>query len=342
MTVTCGIAHGWCTGFFVQQETLSHGSNAFLEILCQLLDKVAEICRATGRRFPQHLVIQTDNTVAQTKNSHAAAFCSQLVGAGKFSTVTLNFLMVGHTHEDVDQLFGIITELVVRKHRWETPAEFERILLAELTPHVVDDRDEVIMVRGLSSIRDFESWLAEQAVSLYGCWGNRDGLEAPHSFAFKRRNDLSAVERSQVHCTLAERRAGYGPVNASGDDVYCCVKAYMRDKRLQQAPVLVLPCDRRDRVIGNWPTTAEAVNMSTSRAAQLERLATVLEATPYMYTHAARALRALAGSVVGPLAGPGWLAEAPVAQPPVVDYGNEYFGHLPDISWHMLARFHNL
>ena len=31
MTVTGGIAHGWCTGIFITQATLSHGSNAYVE-----------------------------------------------------------------------------------------------------------------------------------------------------------------------------------------------------------------------------------------------------------------------------------------------------------------------
>ena len=103
MTVTGGIAHGWCTAIFIAQETMSHGSNAYVEALCQLLDQMDESCKVQGRNFPVHLVLQADNTVAQTKNQYASAFCSQMVGMHKFSTVTLNFLMVGHTHEDIDQ-----------------------------------------------------------------------------------------------------------------------------------------------------------------------------------------------------------------------------------------------
>ena len=121
MTITGGIAHGWCTGILIAQETMSHGSNAYVEVLCESLDKVAEICRVQGRRFPVHLVLQADNTAAQAKNQYAAAFCSQMVGTQKFSTVTLNFLMVGHTHEDIDQLFSVICQYIIRKYHWQTP-----------------------------------------------------------------------------------------------------------------------------------------------------------------------------------------------------------------------------
>ena len=88
MTITGGIAHGWRTAILIAQETMSHGSNTYVEVLRELLDKVAEICRVQGRRFPVHLVLQADNTIAQAKNQYAAAFCSQMVGMQKFSTVT--------------------------------------------------------------------------------------------------------------------------------------------------------------------------------------------------------------------------------------------------------------
>ena len=335
MTVTGGIAHGWCIGIFIAQETMSHGSNAYVEVLCQLLDKVAELCRVRGRRFPVHLVLQADNTVAQTKNQYASAFCSQMVGMQKFSTVTLNFLMVGHTHEDIDQLFALICQYVIRRHRWQTPEEFQRIVQESLAPKVAE-KNEVLVVRGLRYIRDYASWLEPQMITLYGCWGNRDGLEAPHSFAFKRRSDLSADELAEI-----EGRRVRGMAE-NPEDVFCCIKAYMRDKRLQQPPLLVLPQCRRDRVHGR-PNTVEPINMTADRASQLQAIATVLEKEHYGYYRAARALRELAGTrVPPPLPAPGWLEEPPVAQPPVVNVGNEYFGHLPDISWNMRARFHRI
>ena len=50
----------------------------------------------------------------------------------------------------------------------------------------------------------------------------------------------------------------------------------MRDKRLQQPPVLILPQGRCDRVLGR-PNAVEPINMSNERANQLEAMATVIE-----------------------------------------------------------------
>ena len=56
--------------------------------------------------MPEHLWLQSDNTPAQAKNSECAQYFAMLVRKFKFRTCSLNFLAVGHTHEDIDQLFG--------------------------------------------------------------------------------------------------------------------------------------------------------------------------------------------------------------------------------------------
>ena len=92
------LCHGWCTCVYTADETLSHGASAFCEILCRALDEVARLCRLHNRAFPQHLVIQSDNTTAQAKNNVVSLFLAYLVARGKFLTATINFLTVGHTH----------------------------------------------------------------------------------------------------------------------------------------------------------------------------------------------------------------------------------------------------
>ncbi len=58
------------------------------------------------KALPRHLHLQLDNSWKDNKNQTVIALCSQLVGRGVFQTITLSFLMVGHTHEDVDALFS--------------------------------------------------------------------------------------------------------------------------------------------------------------------------------------------------------------------------------------------
>ncbi|CAM6082151.1 unnamed protein product [Calypogeia fissa] len=67
------------------------------------------------RPLPRHLTLQMDNSGKDNKNQIVMAFCSNLVGRGVFETVQLSFLMVGHTHEDVDALFSQVSKQVKHK-----------------------------------------------------------------------------------------------------------------------------------------------------------------------------------------------------------------------------------
>ena len=116
----------------------------------------------------------------------------------------------------------------------------------------------------------------------------------------------------------------------------------MRDKNLQQPPILVLPTSRRELVVGQYPTTVEPLTRTPDRAAQYLSLAAVLEKDMYGYVRAAQALRNLAMDPVGPMVEPVWLAEPAVAQPPIEHSADTYFGHLPQISWHMRVVYNRL
>ena len=56
--------------------------------------------------LPRHLILQMDNSAKDNKNQTILAFCSDLVARGIFETITMSFLMVGHTHEDIDAAFS--------------------------------------------------------------------------------------------------------------------------------------------------------------------------------------------------------------------------------------------
>jgi hypothetical protein len=58
------------------------------------------------RRFPATLRLQLDNTVKDNKNFILLIYCACLVYLGLFTAVEIHYLLVGHTHNDVDGTFG--------------------------------------------------------------------------------------------------------------------------------------------------------------------------------------------------------------------------------------------
>ena len=98
MVCTLAMAHGWnCEFVHTDDDVLLHGASHFCEVLSRTLGRVAELAAVYGINLPDHLVIQSDNTTVQAKNSLVGQFLATLVVAGKFQTCTLIVLIVGRT-----------------------------------------------------------------------------------------------------------------------------------------------------------------------------------------------------------------------------------------------------
>ena len=150
------------------------------------------IATKTGRPIPRHLVIQSDNTTAQAKNSIVSLFLAFLVGRGYFATATLNFLTVGHTHEDVDRFFALILLLVLRPLSWETPKQLNELIKQALAPCIA--KKEELIVEEIGQIRDFDTWLGSMGIQLHNAFVSRGGREASHSFTYKVSSDLTVAQ----------------------------------------------------------------------------------------------------------------------------------------------------
>ena len=96
-----GIAHGYTANLYLLDQNVNTGANLFCEIVVDLAQQVANICRESKIPFAEHLVVMSDNTVAQAKNACGFNLMSLLVAKKRFLSTNLCFLEKGHTHEDV-------------------------------------------------------------------------------------------------------------------------------------------------------------------------------------------------------------------------------------------------
>ena len=67
------------------------------------LAKVLDDVRSRKGSLPPVLRIQADNCERENKNNYMFAYCASLVALRYFREVRLSFLIVGYTHEDIDQ-----------------------------------------------------------------------------------------------------------------------------------------------------------------------------------------------------------------------------------------------
>ncbi|XP_053393596.1 uncharacterized protein LOC128555383 [Mercenaria mercenaria] len=100
------IVHGYGLYGFFDSFQWSHGAAYTISILVQVLLLLDNI--------PDTLYIQLDNCPGQKKNRYVLGFLAKLVEENIFKKVKLSFLMVGHTHEDIDQLFSRYDDLIYR------------------------------------------------------------------------------------------------------------------------------------------------------------------------------------------------------------------------------------
>ena len=238
VTLTAVIAHGFFTQHWLTDETIPHGSDLFLDVLLRAIDDVYTICKLEHIRFPQHLVVQSDNPTNQAKNSVAPVFLAVLVVLVVFLTATVNFLVVGHTHEDIDADFGEVCEVLLRCGGFDCPDSIRRLLLSGLAKRI-RSRNEEYRVEQLHSVRNFQKWLSAPPVKLYNAFLTRDkwneDITTPHSFAFKRRQDLFPEERGMLASGRSRDFAG------DHGDVFVLTKTYMHSEVLSQPPLLCFP-----------------------------------------------------------------------------------------------------
>lgn len=97
--VTGAIVHGQGTYGFFDNHEWPHSSNLTINVLLHLLV-------IHKGQLPPVLYLQLDNCARENKNRYLFGFLCLLVELGIFQKVKVGFLMVGHTHEDIDQVFS--------------------------------------------------------------------------------------------------------------------------------------------------------------------------------------------------------------------------------------------
>lgn len=66
-------------------------------------------------RLPPTMFIQVNNCTRENKRKYFLSYLESLIARGVFQCVQVSFLPVGHTHEDIDQSFSVITRHLKHK-----------------------------------------------------------------------------------------------------------------------------------------------------------------------------------------------------------------------------------
>ncbi|XP_078586053.1 uncharacterized protein LOC144877086 [Branchiostoma floridae x Branchiostoma japonicum] len=171
--VTGAIVHGQHKAYAaLDLNNIPHDANLTITVLMKILQDVA---KANGGRLPPVLYLQLDNCYRENKNCYILAFCSELVRRKIVKKVKLSFLMVGHTHEDVDQFFSRIST-TLQKSEATTLPELQALIESSYTP-----QPEAFEV---SHVGDYKEWLSDELETI-------SGHSVPHCFKFILEQDTN-------------------------------------------------------------------------------------------------------------------------------------------------------
>ena len=101
--------------------------------------------------LPKKLFLQLDNSVKDNKNRYVMAFCTLLTTRRIFKEVTVGFLIVGHTHEDIDAYFSYLSKLLKMKNTY---------VLSDLMKAFMNSQKTIAFIPKLvQEVADFKKFL---------------------------------------------------------------------------------------------------------------------------------------------------------------------------------------
>src|SRR5450759_4624541 len=128
--VGCLVFHGELhSRVFLNYPNLHNDGNLTITILQRVLNEWEE----KHGVLPPVLYLQLDNTSRENKNNLLMTYLHMLVKKKIFKKIKIGFLLVGHTHDQIDQMFSTFSKRL-GKHKAFTFEELRIIISQAYTP----------------------------------------------------------------------------------------------------------------------------------------------------------------------------------------------------------------
>ena len=162
MDCTAVLAHGHHLLLALSEPWVPKDSSWCCELLLHSLHRLS--CSGCDLRATE-ILLQSDNCSRECKNNSLVRLAGILTGLHMVRRFEMRFLMTGHSHEDVDQFFSQMSNLLESHSELHTPLDFVRVLQQWLSNPDVRPHERTRFVRKVDQVRAWH--LALQIVS--GC-----------------------------------------------------------------------------------------------------------------------------------------------------------------------------
>lgn len=228
-------AHGFGYHLAVMDPDMCHDTNNNVEVISNMLEQIFK----GHRGLPMGLHLQQDNTSRECKNQKILKWAIKLVSLGVFRWVTLNYLTIGHTHDNLDGTFG---QLTVRLGACEFDDDMDVVsilmrLLGDLGIEASSRRAS--LAYKLDEAPRWNSWWDEISLN----FSKLTGPLAPHSFRVCTRLDLGKCTGGHGELEIRPEPLPNGPAEAGGD-IVVVVRHYMHSNVVSQIFTAWPDCSR--------------------------------------------------------------------------------------------------
>lgn len=177
---------------FLNSNRFQRNANDPMNAIVPCIAKLFARCDAQGVPRPERAYFQFDNCPTQNKSKAMYGLMAALVGLGVFDEVHVNFLIVGHTHEDIDQMFSVVSKHLKKRVLW-TPGEMFHCMSELFSPpdgkgdDKVGGKQDVLDAAVFQHEHvDYVSWISQVLPQF-------TGVTNPHVLRFKRDVDTGDV-----------------------------------------------------------------------------------------------------------------------------------------------------
>ena len=176
--LSAAIAHGKLVALFLTESDMPKDANFCIECVCATLNLASKLMDLSRT----DVVVQCDNTPRELKNGFFLRLCAALVSNKTVKSMGVSCLRTGHSHEDIDQLFGQIAQKVARLKSVPSSEVFMDHL-RQICNELDRKHEAGRFVFKLDQVRDWRPWLLEAIPARLVGIG---GPGAPHIFEFSR------------------------------------------------------------------------------------------------------------------------------------------------------------
>jgi hypothetical protein len=152
MDMTCVIAHGYHIMLALSEPFVPKNSSWCTELLSHMLDRLG--ARGVDLRTTE-LHIQSDNCSRETKNNTLTRWAALMTSSHKLKRIQMDFLVSGHSHEDIDAFFAGVSNLIESCPELHEPGQFIRALEQWLADPNVRQYEKYRSVLKVDQVRDW-------------------------------------------------------------------------------------------------------------------------------------------------------------------------------------------